>query len=250
MIKRLIKRVVVTGVSSRPALHVVDAFKRRGWLVVGVDAEFHPQRVNQFYLVSRGDHPGFVDELLMLVRRERTSLLIPTQDSEWLPIARRSQEFSRLGAAVFLPEPVTVEDVVVARYLANVLRRASIEVWEERVSQQRSAGEGVQWFETVVCRDGRIPYESFACSVHELSPGEHPSSPRIERRKGESDLEEFSVRIAQTLSLRGPATVHVRRDAEGHLAVVRVALRPCEYAPLTDEVLDAFLASWERVQPP
>jgi hypothetical protein len=229
---------------------VVEAFRRRSWLVVGVDAEFHPQRVNQFYLVSRGDHPGFVDELLMLVRREHTSLLIPIQVAEWLPIARRSQEFSRLGAAVLLPEPVTVEDVIVPRYLSAVLRRASIDFWDEKVAQPDSSGEGVQWFETVVCRDGRIPYESFACSVHELFPGEHPSAPRVERRKGESDLEELSARIAQALRLPGPATLHVRRDAEGRLAVVRVALKPCEYAPLTEEVFDAFLASWERLQPP
>jgi hypothetical protein len=245
----LIKRVVVTGVGTRPAGHLVGAFKRRGWLVVGADTEFHPQQVNQFYIVSRGDHPGFVDELLMLVGRERTTLLIPTRDIEWLPIARRSKEFRRLSAGVFLPEPVTVEDIVSTGQTASLLRRAGVDVWDVTAFPP-PMNPTAQWFEAAVCRDGRIPYEAFACSVHELSAGEHPAVPRAERRKGESEVEELAVRAVQSLGLPGPATVHLRRDAEGRVAVARVILSPCDYAPLTDDVLDAFLALWEGVQPP
>jgi hypothetical protein len=227
----------------------VEAFKRRGWLVVGADTEFHPHHVNQFYIVSRGDHPGFVDELLMLVRRERTTLIIPTRNNELLPIVRRSQDFRRLGAGVFLPDPVTVEDIANPRHAMSLLRRAGIDVWDESVSVP-PVNSGVQWFEASVCRDGRIPSEAFACTVHELSAGEHPSIPRVERRKGESDVEELSIRTVQTLGIPGPSTVLLRRDEEGRVGVARVTLRPCEYAPLTDDVLDAFLALWERVQPP
>lgn len=249
MIRRLIKRVVVTGVGAQPAVHLVDAFKRRGWLVVGTDTGFHPQRVNQFYLVSLGDHPGFVDELLILVRRERTTLVIPTRDNEFLPIARRSQDFRRLGAAVFLPEPVTVEDLGDPRNLMSILRRAGMDVWDEKVFPL-PMNPGVQWFETSVCRDGRTPYEAFACAVHELSAGDRPSVPRVERRKGESDVEECAAQTAKILGLPGPATLQLRRDEAGRVAVARVTLRPCEYAPLTDDLLDAFLALWERLQPP
>jgi hypothetical protein len=205
--------------------------------------------VNQFYIVSRGDHPGFVDELLMLVGRERTTLLIPTRDIEWLPIARRGQEFRRLGAAVFLPEAGTVEDIASTRQTASLLRRTGIDVWDSAVFPP-TVMQGVQWFEVTVCRDGRIPYESFVCAVHELDIEEPVSPPRVERRKGELDVEELAVRTVQALGLPGPSTVHVRRDADGHLGVARVTLAPCEYAPLTDDVLDAFLALWERVQPP
>ncbi len=250
VLRRLIKRVVVTGVGTRPAVSVVAAFKRRGWLVVGVDADFHPQHVNQFYLVSRGDHSGFVDELLMLVRRERTTLLMPTRDVEYLPIARRGAEFRRLGAAVFLPDPVTVEDVVSPRHLTAVLQRAGITVWDTEVFPPLSLSYDAQWFEVTVCRDVRLPYETFVCSVHELCAGEHGAIPQAERRKGESEVEEQAVRIAKTLTLSGLATVHLRRDPDGRLGVVRVTLSPCDYAPLTDEVLDAFLSLWERVQPP
>jgi hypothetical protein len=245
----LIKRVVVTGVGARPAARIVDAFKRRGWLVVGVDSEFHPQYVNQFYLVSRGDHPGFVDELVMLVRRERTTLLIPTRDIESLAIARRSHELRQLGAAVFLPDPGTIEDIVDARHVASLLRRARIDVWDSTLFPP-PVMRGVSWFEVTLCRDGRFPHDSFVCAVHELEVGEGASTPRVERRKGESDVEDLAIRTAQALGLPGPSTVHVRRDAEGRVGVARVGLAPCEYAPLTDDVLDAFLALWERVQPP
>ena len=249
MIRRLIKRVVVTGVGTRPALGVVEAFKRRGWLVVGVDSNFHPQFVNQFYLVSRGDHPNFVDDLVMLVRRERTTLLVPTRDAECLAIARRSYELRRVGAAVFLPDPVTIEDMADSRHMASVLRRAAVDVWDSSTDPGSDA-QGIQRFEVTVCRDGRTPYESFACAVHAVELGELSSSPRVERRKGESDVEELAVRTAQALGFPGPSAVHVLRSPDGRLGVERVGLAPCENAPLTDDVLDAFLASWERVQPP
>jgi hypothetical protein len=250
VIRRLIKRVVVTGVGTRPAISVVAAFKRRGWLVVGVDADFHPQHVNQFYLVSRGDHPGFVDELLMLVRRERTTLLIPTREAEYLPIARRSVELRRLGTAVFLPEPVTVEDIVSTRHLTSVLRAVGITVWDPAVFPPQLLSHDGEWFEVTVCRDVRLPYETFVCSVHELCANELTSVPLAERRKGESEIEDLAVRTAQALRLPGTATMHLRRDADGRLGVVRVSLSPCDYAPLTDDVLDAFLSLWERMQPP
>lgn len=248
MIRRLIKRVVVTGVGTRPAVSVVGAFKRRGWLVVGVDVDFHPQHVNQFYLVSRGDHPGFVDELLMLVRRERTTLLIPTRESEYLPIARRSGEFRRFGASVFLPEPVMVEDIASPRHLTSSLRAAGITVWDPGVPPAQPSRDAA-WFEVTVCRDVRLPYETFACSVHELSVADHADAPLAERRKGESEIEELAVRSAKTLGLSGAATMRVRRDADGRLGVARLTLGPCEHAPFTDEVLDAVLSLWERVQP-
>jgi hypothetical protein len=71
-----------------------------------------------------------------------------------------------------------------------------------------------------------------------------------ERCKGEVDVEELAARSARALSLPGPATLLIRREVDGRLGVVRVMLRPCEYAPLTDDVLDALLSLWERDQPP
>lgn len=185
----------------------------------------------------------------MLVRRERTTLVIPTREAEYLPIARRSQEFRRLGASVFLPEPVTVEDILNPRHLASALRTAGIAVWDSGGLRPHSMGPDAEWFEVTVCRDVRLPYETFVCSVHELSAAEHASVPLAERRKGELEIEDLAVRTVKTVGLPGAVTVHLRRQADGRLDVARVALGPCEYAPFTDEALDAVLSLWERLQP-
>src|SRR3990172_4889147 len=123
MIKRLIKRVVVTGVGSPPGAAVATAFKRHGRLVVGVDQAFRPAHVHQFYLISPVHHPGWVDEILLQVRRERSTLVVPTRREEFLPLARRQREFPRAGASLYLPPPDTVEDVLDARLVSPRLRR-------------------------------------------------------------------------------------------------------------------------------
>lgn len=249
MIRRLIKRVVVTGVGTPPAPAVVAAFKRRGWLVVGVDAEFHPRQVNQFYLVSRGDQDGFADELLMLVRRERTTLVVTTRDVDGLAVARRASEFRRFGACVYLPDHGTVEALSGEYGAVPALRRLGIDA-HDPLGFPAPLTPGMQWFEVSACRDARLPSSAVACAVHELSATEGDSLVTVERRKGEMDVEDLVARAIPALGLPGPTTMLVRRDPEGRLGIVRVSLRPCEYAPLTDEVLDAFLSLWERDQPP
>lgn len=250
MIRRLIKRVVVTGVGSRHAFAVVAAFKRRGWLVVGVDADFHPRHVNQFYLVSPGNHAGFVDELLMLVRRERTTLIIPTRDVDCVAVSSRSAEFRRLGVGVYLPDSATVETLVSSSGGVSALRRLGLEA-RDPSGCPPPLTPGAEWFEASVCRDARLPGLAVACSVHELLADPGAAEVSAERRKGEMEIEELAARAVQSLDLPGPATLILRRDAaDGRLSVARVLLRPCEYAPLTDEVLDAFLSLWERDHPP
>jgi hypothetical protein len=227
---------------------VVSAFKRRGWLVVGVDAEFHQRQVNQFYLVSRGDQPGFADEMLMLVRRERTTVVIPTRDLDILAVSRRAPDFRQLGAGVYLPGYGTVETLISDGGGFSLLRRMGIDVHDAPGLQAPQAPD-IQWFEVSACRDARLPLEPVVCAVHELWGDAGDSSVTMERRKGEVDVEEFVARVIHLLGIPGPSTVLVRRDPSGRLGVVRVSLRPCEYAPFTDDVLDAFLSLWERDQP-
>ncbi|MFZ5877037.1 MAG: hypothetical protein ACOYXU_11595 [Nitrospirota bacterium] len=238
----------MTGVGTPPAPAVVAAFKRRGWLVVGVDAEFHPRQVNQFYLVSRGDQPGFVDELLMLVRRERTTLVVPTRDVDALAVARSVHEFRRLGAGVYLPDYGTIETLSGGDGALSVVRRLGIDAYDPP-GFPAPPMPGVQWFEVSACRDARLPLSAVACAVHELWADAGGSSVTAERRKGEADVEEFAARAIHALGIPGPSTVLVRRAPDGRLGVERVSLRPCEYAPFTDDMLDAFLSLWERDQP-
>jgi hypothetical protein len=216
--------------------------------VVGVDAEFHQRQVNQFYLVSRGDQPGFADEMLMLVRRERTTLVVPTRDVDILAVARRAPEFRRLGAGVYLPDYGTVETLISDDGARSVMRLLGVDA-HDAPGFQAPLTPDVEWFEVSACRDARLPLSAVACAVHELWGNAGGSLVTTERRKGEVDIEEFVARIVQALNIPGPSTVLVRRGPDGRLGVVRVTLRPCEYAPFTDDVLDAFLSLWERDQP-
>ncbi len=60
-------------------------------------------------LVPRGDDPGFADAVLDRCRTERIDVLVPTVDSELLPVARRLDDFAGLGVAVLSPSPDTLE---------------------------------------------------------------------------------------------------------------------------------------------
>lgn len=60
-------------------------------------------------LVPRGDDPGFVDAVLDLCRRERIDVLVPTVDTELIPVARRLEDFTELGVAVLSPSLATLE---------------------------------------------------------------------------------------------------------------------------------------------
>jgi predicted metal-dependent enzyme (double-stranded beta helix superfamily) len=72
---------------------------------------------------------------------------------------------------------------------------------------------------------------------------------RAERRKDEAEVEAVAAQAAEALGVTGPATVHIRRDADGGLSVVEMTLSPCVHGPLANEVLDALVCLWERDQP-
>lgn len=243
MIKRLIKRAVVTGVGDQPGMAVVSALKRRGWLVVGADSVFCSIHVHQFYIISRPEQPGFVDELLLLVGRERTTLVIPTRFDECRFLAAKSPEFLRIGAGLYLPPPAAIEDLKSPGSLADTLKRLGI---ERAVPVDSAAGDsGSSLFEATLCRaDGS--FTGSAVFALDRSSGDIVHA---ERRKGEEEVETLAQAAAEALDLRGPATIHLRREADGRLGIAGVALSPCVYAPLADDVLDGLLMLWERDQP-
>lgn len=240
MIKRLIKRAVVTGISEEPGQAVAVALKRRGWLVVGTDSVFCPHQVHQFYILSKGDHCGFVDEMILLVRRERTTLIVPTRLAECRALSLRQGELQILGAGLYLPTPMVIDELASPGALSNAFKRIRRSFFES------SGGEGTtQRFEVTLCRD-RDSYTS--CAVFELED-RGSSALHADRRKGEEDIERLAQAAGDTLTLHGPATVHIDRASDGRLDVTGVALSPCVHAPLTDDVLDGLLVLWERDQP-
>jgi carbamoyl-phosphate synthase large subunit len=51
-------------------------------------------------LVPRGDDPGFVEAVAAMCQRARIDVLVPTVDSELIPVARCVDEFERVGTTV------------------------------------------------------------------------------------------------------------------------------------------------------
>ncbi len=238
----------MTGVGEAPGKAVVTPFKRHGWLVVGADTSYHPEFVHQFYLVSRPDHPAWLEELFLLVRRERSTLLVPTRKDEFLPLAGRRNEFARLGANVYLPRPEAVEDILDGSMWPRRLRRAGVDAaapW----SGGQNGEQDVRRFEVSLCRDDRPPHSVMGCAVHELFEEGGVVPVRSERRKGETEIEAIATQAAEGLDTAGPATLHVGQRSDGSLTVTAVTLSPCVHGPFTDDVFDALTSLWKRDHP-
>ena len=60
-------------------------------------------------LLPRGDDPGLVEVLLEICDRLSIDVLIPTVDTELLPIARRKAEFEAVGTSVVIATQETLE---------------------------------------------------------------------------------------------------------------------------------------------
>ena len=60
-------------------------------------------------LVPRGDDDGFVDSLLEICERDHIDVLVPTVDSELIPVAERFEDFAARGTAVLSASLATLE---------------------------------------------------------------------------------------------------------------------------------------------
>jgi carbamoyl-phosphate synthase large subunit len=99
--------------------------------IAGPEVELHAGDIDRFaaglHLVSartrvilpRGDDPAFVDQLLDYCQRERIDVLIPTVDSELLPVARASARFDEAGTRVMVARSATLELVLDKLALAH-----------------------------------------------------------------------------------------------------------------------------------
>lgn len=248
VIKRLLKRVVVTGVGAAAGVAAAGVFKRHQWLVVGVDSVHSPAHVHQFYVIASETHPRFREDVLLVVRREKSTLVLPTRPLEVLALAPYGREFYRLGASLYLPPPQVVEDLMDPTIWPRRLRRAGIAA--EPSLEQHTAGDE-QLYEVSLCADIRVPHAVLGCSVFALFPESSPSSStfRAERRKDEVTIEKIARMVAAACEVRGLLTIHVRVPINGEPVIAGLAPTPCVYGPFSDEVYEALRALWERDQP-
>lgn len=107
-------RVLVTGAGGPAAVAFLRAVDGPGVELWAVDID--PYAVGLYLvprerrrLVPRGDDPAFVDTVAELCRRAGVDVLVPTVDSELLPLCRRRSEFEDAGTVVLAPTVATLE---------------------------------------------------------------------------------------------------------------------------------------------
>lgn len=107
-------RVLVTGAGGPAAVAFMQSVSRAGAEIWAVDidpyaAGLYLVDAQHRSLVPRGDDPHFVDAVADLCERARIDVLVPTVDSELIPVARRVDEFERLVTTVLCQTLDTLE---------------------------------------------------------------------------------------------------------------------------------------------
>lgn len=107
-------RIAVTGAGGAAAVSFLQAVSAPRVELYAGDVDpyapglylVHP---DNRWILYRGDDPHFVDDLLTRCIAARIAVLVPTVDTELLPLARRRDEFARHGVRLLLATKETLE---------------------------------------------------------------------------------------------------------------------------------------------
>lgn len=107
-------RIAVTGAGGPSAVSVLQALAGRTTELFAADIDPYAPGLylvvpDHRWLVLRGDDPDFVDDVLARCVEHRIDVLIPTVDTELLPVSQRAHEFQARGTRVMVARPATLE---------------------------------------------------------------------------------------------------------------------------------------------
>jgi carbamoyl-phosphate synthase large subunit len=216
---------------------------------------------DQRHLLRRGDDPRFVDHILELCARQAVEVLIPTVDSELLPLARRQAEVAAAGITLVCPSERTLalclDKAALARAcrdFVTVPRTAILDAdfdpadWPLPVICKPRSGSGsrditlvaaaAQW--AALSRGGELlvqeflPGEEYSIDVLADAEGNVLAAVPRSRLKVDSgisvagrthhdaELEDLARAVCAAIGLVGVANVQARRDAAGRAALLEV----------------------------
>ena len=106
-------RVLVTGAGGPSGISILRALEDtplelRAGDIDPFAAGLYLVDATRRAILPRGDDPRFADDLLARCRREEIDVLVPTVDSELLPLARRRAEFADAGVTLVLASEATL----------------------------------------------------------------------------------------------------------------------------------------------
>lgn len=223
-------------------------------------------------LLPRGDDPGFVDRIIQICEDLSIDLLMPTVDSELLPLAKRLQELRAVGTDAVMASQETLE-VCLDKWKLYERCQSSVRVPETVVVDETFDPQSIELPAVVKPRTGsgsrgiRLISEvahleslerNGALLVQELLPGPEFSLDVFADRSGQvlsvvprerlkvdsgiaitgrtthdETLEQFGADVARLIGLNTVANVQTKQSSEGAPALLEVNARFPGTMPLT-----------------
>ena len=201
-------RVLVTGVGGPSGISILRAMD--GEPVTMLAGDIDPFAAGLYLVEStrrsilpRGDDPRFSDQLLERCRSEAIDVLIPTVDTELLPLARRRAEFAAAGTTLVLASVETLETCLDKWVLAERCR------------------EHVRVPETVVVDADFDPAAPALPVIVKPRAGSGSRGIRLIERRAELEALERDGTLLVQEHLPGPEySLDVLARADGHVAAV------------------------------
>ena len=270
-------RVLVTGAGGPSGISILRDMA--GEPVTMLAADIDPYAAGLYLvgaderaLLPRGDDPAFASTLLDLCRRWEVDVVIPTVDSELLPVARMRDQYDAAGTTIVGASVATLEacldKAALARLCDPVVRVPRTQVVDEAFDaaavalpvivkpRSGSGSRGIRLVERVakleaLPRDGtllvqeHLPGAEFSLDVLARADGRVVGVVPRERLKVDSGiavtgrtlhddaLEDFARQVAEAIGLTTVANVQVKQDAAGMPALLEVNPRFPGTMPLT-----------------
>lgn len=271
------RRVLITGMGGPAGISVLRGIAKYPFQVYSADidpfaAGLYLVPSERRVMLPRGDDPRFVSAVIGVCREHSIDVLVPTVDSELLPVAEARAEFEAAGVALVNPSAQTLrlclDKWALHRRCEGVVRLPATEVADAEFEpgaielpvivkpRWGSGSSGVR-----LIRDRaeleRLPRDGTQL-VQEHLPGPEHSLDVLARRDGrvlavvprerlkvdsgiavtarvtrDRALERFGRTVAQHIGLTGVGNVQVKQAAAGEPALLEVNPRFPGSMPLT-----------------
>jgi len=260
-------RVLVTGAGGPAAQSFMSAFVpgEIDWFTADADRlapGFQLSPPNRRVIVPRGDAPDYVDTLLPLAVRIGADVIVPTVDTELVPIATARDRFDQAGIKLLMARrytfDLTLDKWMLARHLRNVvvpiphttLLEGQVEIPPRRfplIAKPRtgSGSRGIvlthsQADVAALPRDGSYLLQEFlpgaeysvdvlarqdgtiACAVPRERIRIDSGIAVAARTVRDAELVEYATNSARAIGLIGVANVQLKRNAGGIPALVEI----------------------------
>ena len=270
-------RVLVTGVGGPSGISILRAMEREPVELIGADidpfaAGLYLVGPERRAILPRGDDPRFSDVLFALCERLGVQVVVPTVDTELLPLARERERYAEAGVTLVLASVETLE-VCLDKWQLAERCVDRVRVPETRVAdvafdpapialpvivkpRSGSGSRGIRLVERrteleVLERDGsllvqeHLPGPEYSLDVIARADGHVAGVVPRERLKVDSGiavtgrtlhddrLEGFARAVAEAIGLTTVANVQVKIDVEGEPALLEVNPRFPGTMPLT-----------------